>query len=407
MPQPASHTHNPCAYDPFMQEVIDGDPYPIYARLRCESPRLYIEKYDTWFFSTFEDVWALSKGRELSVAHGITPSQLLLNSPANEFMVSQMDPPIHTHYRTLLNTIFKPAAAKTLEDTIRGRAKALLAGLVARSGGDVMKDFASPLAAEVGCILSGLPREDVPLQMQWNGHFFHRKPGHRGDTEVGGQAFSEIVEYVTARMHEVRRGRLAAGGTLGLLLEAQRTDPSVTDDHIVYMVFNMQIAAGDTVPKGMAATLHRLWESPDQLGALRSDPAQSLDAFLEGVRIDMPTQMQGRVAAAPVSLGARAGTEPITIQPGQRAMYMFASANRDEQEFEAPDSYRIGRGSKRTLDFGHGLHRCLGVHVAQVEGRIAIEEALSALPNYQIDLANSSHHKTEFLKGWSKLTMTL
>jgi len=392
---------NPTGYDPFMPELIDGDPYPIYERLRAESPRLFLKEYNAWFFSAFDDVWNLSKVREMSVGRGITPSQLLLNSPPNEFMVSQMDPPVHTYWRTLLNNIFKPTAAKALEDTIRRRARELLATLTARGGGDVMRDFASPLAAEVGCILSGLPRRDVPLQMQWNNHFFHRKPNHRGDTEVGGKAFAEIVDYVTTQMREVRSGRQSGEGTLGLLLETQKTDAAVTDDHIVYMVFNMQIAAGDTVPKGIAATLHRLWSNPEQLAALRAKPELSMNAFLEGVRIDMPTQMQGRVALERVTLG------DTVIEKGQRAMYMFASANRDEKEFDQPNRYRIDRGNKRTLDFGNGIHRCLGVHVAQVEGEIAIGEALAALPKYEIDLAASSHHKTEFLKGWARLALNL
>jgi cytochrome P450 len=58
------------------------------------------------------------------------------------------------------------------------------------------------------------------------------------------------------------------------------------------------------------------------------------------------------------------------IEPGQKTMFMFASANRDPAEFDAPDAYRIDRGNRRTLGFGNGLHRCLGIHIAQVEGKV-------------------------------------
>ena len=80
-------------YDPFMSTVIEGDPSAIYAELRTNTPRLFLERYNAWFFSTFEDVWSLEKERRLSVSGGITPSQLLLGGQANPFMVSQMELP--------------------------------------------------------------------------------------------------------------------------------------------------------------------------------------------------------------------------------------------------------------------------------------------------------------------------
>ena len=64
-------------YDPFMPEVVEGDPYPIYRRLRERTPRLFIEQYNAWFFSTFEDVWNLTRSRELSVELPSVPILML------------------------------------------------------------------------------------------------------------------------------------------------------------------------------------------------------------------------------------------------------------------------------------------------------------------------------------------
>lgn len=387
----------PPPYDPFMPEVVEGDPYPIYRRLRDETPRLFLPAYDAWFFSRFEDVWNLSKEKQLSVESGITTSQLLLGGVGNPLMVSQMDPPQHTVYRNLLNELFKPAAATALDATIGARAAALLAPIRARGGGDMMEDFGSPLAAEVGCLLSGLPRADVALQIAWNRAFFDREPGRRGDTDTGARTYVEILDYVRERMQAVRRGAEPAAGTLGLLLAAQRDDPAISDEHIACTVFNMQIAAGDTVPKAVAAALWHLWRDPAQQARLLQEPALALPAFLEGARIDMPTQMQGRVATAAFDVGE------CRIEPGQRCMFLFASANRDEREFEAPDSYRIDREPRRTLAFGNGIHRCLGVHVAQVEGGAALREIARTLPPWRVDEAGSRRYRTEFLKGWAVL----
>jgi len=388
-------------YDPFMAEVIEGNPYPLYERLRADSPRLYLKKYDAWFFSTFEDVWNLSKLRELSVADGITPTQLLLAGSPNAFMVSQMDPPEHTLYRSALNALFKPAAANQLENAMRSQAKALLRTLRERGGGDLVMDYAAPLAVLVGCFLSGLPAQDVPQLLRWTNQFFHRDPERPGDTAVGGRAGLEFMEYIAAFVGEVKAGRREAAGALQVLLDEQRKNADVTDDHIHYIVLNLQIGAGDTVPKSIAACLHRLWCNPEQLQRLRSQPALALDAFLEAVRLDMPTQMQGRVARQRFEL------DDIAVAPGQKVMFLFASANRDPREFTDPNAYLIERGNRRTLGFGNGIHRCLGVHVAQVEGRVAIEEAMLALPRFDIDMSAAHAHKTEYVKGWAHLPITI
>jgi len=386
-------------YDPFMLEVVEGDPYPTYRRLRERTPRLFIEQYNAWFFSTFEDVWNLTRSRELSVEQGITPSQLLLDSPANNFMPSQMDPPQHTVYRALLNDLVKPGAARALEGLIRMRVRELLGRLLAQGGGDVMGEFGSPLAAEIGCQLSGIPSAEVPRLVRWNNQFFHRQRDRRGDTAVGGEAYAEIMEYVWELVRAAQSGRHEATGGLAAMLAAQRERADITDEHVAHTVFNLQIAAGDTVPKTIAAALHRLWENPEQWRALRADPSLATAAFVEAARLDMPTQMQGRTASGRLTVG------DISVEPGQRTMFLFAAANRDEREFESPDSFRIARKSRRVLAFGNDIHRCLGVYVAQTEGRIALEEMVDALPRYEIDLGASSHHKTEYLKGWARLAL--
>ena len=387
-------------YDPFMPLVVEGNPYPLYDEMRRSAPRLFLPRYNAWFFSRFEDVWTLSKLRELSVAGGITPGQLLLGHEPNKFMVSQMDPPDHTFYRSTLNPLFKPSAAQALEDAMRKEARRLVTNIRDNGGGDLLMDYSGPLAIAVGCWLSGLPYEDVDQLLRWTNKFFHRHPGKPGDTEVGGQAGVEMMAYISGIIADVRAGKREGLGALAVLVEKQKTDPTITDDHIVFIVFNLQIAAGDTVPKSVSAALHRLWAHPAERGALIADPSMSMDAYLEAVRIDMPTQMQGRTATAQIEF------DGITIEPGQKTMFMFASANRDPDEFEAPDAYRITRNNKRTLGFGNGIHRCLGVHVAQLEGKIALEEALSVIPEYAVDTAKSHHHKTEFVKGWSHLIVT-
>ena len=388
-------------YDPFMALVIEGDPSPVYADLRAHTPRLFLERYNAWFFSTFEDVWNLEKERRLSVSGGITPSQLLLGAPANPLMVSQMEPPIHTPFRAALNELVKPSVAQKLESAMREEARALLAPIVADGGGDMLQDYAGPLASKFGCHLSGLPGEDALQLMRWINGFFHRDPDRPGDTGVGARSGMDMFAYITDFVAQVRAGKRPAEGAVATLLDMQRDDPAITDDLVLSMLFNLQIAASDTVPKAVTATLHRLWSNPSEQAKLKDKPYSTLAAFLEAVRFDMPTQMQGRTALERIEFG------DIVIEPGQKTMFMFASANRDAAEFDRPDVYLIDRGNRRTLGFGNGLHKCLGLHIAQVEGRVALEEAFAVMPNYAVDMAASRKHKTEYVKGWSNLVVTI
>src|SRR6201996_8966851 len=220
------------AYDPFMAMVVEGDPNPLYAELRSKTPRLFIERYNAWFFSTFEDVWNLEKERRLSVEGGITPSQLLLGSPANPLMVSQMEPPIHTPYRAALNELVKPSVAQKLEAAMRAEARALLAPILAQGGGDLLLDYAGPLASRFGCVLSGLPRADSLQLMRWINGFFHRDPDRPGDTAVGGESGMEMIAYITDFVREVRAGKREAEGAVAVLLDAQKNDPAVTDERV-------------------------------------------------------------------------------------------------------------------------------------------------------------------------------
>ena len=388
-------------YDPFMSLVVEDDPYPLYDTLRQTAPRLFLEKYNAWFFTAFEDVWSLSKQSGLSVAGGITPSQLLLGAEANRFMVSQMDPPDHKLFRGALNPLFTASAARAMEAAARAEARGFLDAIRREGGGDILLDYAGPLAVAVGCWLSGLPREDMALLMQWTNHFFHRIMDKPGDTHVGAQAGGEMIAYITDIMGQVRAGRRAPHGAMGVLLDMQQDDPAITDDHIRFIVLNLQIGAGDTVPKSISATFHRLWENPVERTKLQADPSLALPAFTEAIRIDMPTQMQGRTATEAVH------HDRMTIQPGQKAMFLFAAANRDPAEFNEPDRYIIDRHNRRTLGFGNGIHRCLGAHIAEMEGRIAIEEVMAAIPAYTVDLGASRKHKTEYVKGWSNVIVTL
>jgi len=384
------------SYDPYDDAVLE-DPVPVYARLRREAPVLFLERYDAWFLARFEEVWTALRSPKLSVARGITPSNLLLGQPPLDRMPSQMDPPRHTEVRALVARHFRPAAARELEPAMREIATRLLDDLVPLGRFDAARDFGARLASRVACLLTGLPSEDADALGDWVGGFFHRRPGKRGETEVAVRVGRELHGYVADQVRRLRRDPERAGGVARTLLASASESVAMDDDDVVAALVNFQIAATDTFPKVLASALHRLWQHPDQRRGVSARPELCADAFDEAARLDTPTQFQGRTVLAEFALG------PHRLLPGQKVCFLFASANRDELEFEAPDRFHVLRRPRRTLAFGNGIHLCLGRHVARAEARVALEELLRRVPDYAVLEAEAKRARTEYVQGWLRL----
>jgi cytochrome P450 len=87
-------------------------------------------------------------------------------------------------------------------------------------------------------------------------------------------------------------------------------------------------------------------------------------------------------------------------------LFLYPSGNRDEREFERPDELDIHRHPPRILSFGQGTHRCLGSHVAEMEGRILLEETLREIPEYEVHLDRAIRERTEFVQGFTGLPIS-
>ena len=115
------------------------------------------------------------------------------------------------------------------------------------------------------------------------------------------------------------------------------------------------------------------------------------------MRLASPNQGLFRICTEDAEV---AGTR---IPAGSMLWVMFGSANRDEREFDDPDTFDISRRAKRILSFGHGQHQCLGAHVARLEGRILIEEVLRRIPDYEVDAGGIERLRSEFFRGFGAL----
>ena len=184
---------------------------------------------------------------------------------------------------------------------------------------------------------------------------------------------------------------------LGRYLSATPGGETMPDDKVASMMKELVIAGTETLPKMLAATLQRLWEHPDARREVIDDPALMLEAFSETVRYDMPTQFMARMTIRDHEIRGQA------LRAGQPVLLLYTSASRDESEFPDADTWDLHRRAPRTVGFGHGTHACLGRHVARLEARIALEEVLAVMPDYEVDLGASRRLYTEYVQGYASL----
>ena len=387
----------PLKYSPFDPAIFD-DPYPVYARLRAESPVHYVEEFDCWALSTFEDVWNACKSPDLYTAEKGTTAGHVLQKVVEVFpALDMMDPPRHTEHRALVSQRFLPGFVKRFEPTLRKIVRDRLE--IARGQGriDVVKELGSHLSTGAVCRILDFPEADGDMLRGWVEAVFYREPGQIGITQAGIDGFANLDAYCL----DLVRARRASGeerdDILGRYLGAQVAEGPMSDDKVASLMKELVVAGTETLPKMLAATLLRLGERPDARREVIDDPTLLLDAFMETVRFDMPTQFMARVAKVDTEIRG------VKVRAGRPILLLYTSASRDEAEFPNADTWDLHRRAPRTVGFGHGTHACLGRHVARLEARVALEEILSALPDYTVDLASAERLYTEYVQGFASL----
>jgi len=385
-------------YNPFMDDVLYGDPYPVYARMRREDPVYYVEEYDAWFLSRFADIWRAGPDFEhFTATEGTTPPHLLTKDTPLNLSFASMDPPQHSRYRAQVAGLFKPGAVAKLEGKMRDVVKGLVDAFIDRGECDLVQDLAAQVSVRGALSVVGLPLELADKGSSWVNGIFARRDGHRGATEKSMEGAKDMFFTILDHVKQARKNPEKATGLLRVVMDTDVDGDKMDDFRLASLCCVVLIGGTDTLPKALAATFYRLWQNPDQRRELACDLSLVPDAFLEGLRLDTPTQHLGRTVIKDVEFGGK------LLKPGQKCMFMWASANRDETEFDAPDQYRMKRRPQRMLAFGHGVHACLGKHVALMEARVALEEVMRRLPEYEIDEAKAVRNRTEFVRGWLSL----
>ena len=387
-------------YSPFLPEVM-RDPFPFYRRLRNEAPAYPLEEYDAWALSRFEDVWRATEDAETFVtAGGTTAAQALSNVEPPVPSINQMDGEVHTRLRKAIRGVFSRASAHALEPLVRSEIRKRLELARERGEIDAVRDLADPVAAIVACRLLSLPDEAGPLLVGWVHRYTQNSPGDEGRSPDALAAAMEMNAYLAERVALRRRG-LGEPGVADIFIAHELGGRKLADLEIASHMQTLVIGGTDTTPKVISAALLRLHRAPGQRADLAAHPEAIPGAFVEALRIDMPTQFMARTLARETTIHGQ------RLRPGQGVLFLYASANRDEREYADPDRFDARRKARRHLGFGHAAHVCIGAHVAALEGRVVLEEILAAAPDYRIDESRIGWRSADQLRGMTSLPLGL
>ena len=403
----------PRSHDPglslfqLLDPAVHADPYPFYARLREEAPVHWDAFMHCWVVTRYDDVLTVlntcSADRTPDAA-AITALGLPDVAPVAEMMARQMlflDAPTHTRLRQLCSTAFTPRRVKHLEATVRAIADTLIDAVIERGAMDVIYDFAEPFPAIVTAGLLGVPRQDHRLLKQWSSQFAEMLGNFQHNPERVGQVLASVEEmtaYFQERLRE--HDHQPTDGLIGALRRADVNGVRLTDEEIVANVVVTMVGGQETTTNLIGNGLLTLLRQPEQLAALRQNPAAMPNAVEELLRFESPSQHTARIAPADMELGG------YPIPKGAAVMAIMAAANRDPLQFARPDHLDLSRTPNRHVAFGWGPHFCFGAALARMEGRIALAALLCRLPDIALGCERQEWRANSGLRGLKALPVT-
>jgi cytochrome P450 len=376
---------------PFLFNPLDPsvrrDPYALYARGRREHPAfvhagLPIPLVSVFRYSDVQAVLRDTDGFSNDFARGrlIPPDVAEIAKSAPPSMLG-MDPPDHTRLRSLVNKAFTPRIVRQLEPRLRQVAHELLDAALEQREVDLVQALTYPLPVIAIAEIIGVPAEDREQFKQWSDKavstlglaFFEPPTVERMQKQLSVR--DEMSRYFVP-LAEARR-REPKDDLLTGLVQAEHEGSKLDHEEMLAMLVLLLVAGNETTTTLIGNAVLTLLEHPGELKRLRDDPTLMASAVDEVLRFESPIQFDPRRATRDTEIaGAKIAENTLVLN-------WIGSANRDEQAFERPDAFDVGRKKNPHLAFGYGTHHCLGHNLARLEASIALEVLLARTKGFE------------------------
>lgn len=361
-------------FDPLQPETFDSANGE-YAELRARCPVAHSEAWGGF--------WALMKHDDVSAAAAdwqtfITSKQNVVPKVAftGRRPPLHLDPPEHTPYRRAIAPLLSERKVAKLEPVVRRICRDLLANMVARGGGDVVADFSAHMPIAVFAHWMNLSPDAIEELTRVGQRYNIAVQSNDMDSTKE----SSLVLYDMARaiVADRKAKPLPIDEDVTSALLATRVDGEPLPEEMIVGTIRQVLVVGIIAPSVMIGSIAvHLGRDRALQAELRANPALVPAAIEEFLRLYTPYRGFARTAVRDVTIRGR------TIPAGEPIALVYASANRDEEVFEAPEAFRIDRPNmKESVAFGRGPHMCVGAALARLELQVALDELLAAAPGF-------------------------
>ena len=395
----------------------------VYAELRERFP-VYRSDSDIWVVSRFDDVKAVQSNPQQFSSR---PNPYEGSAPPDEEMkpevierlmalvagmpidmeemasaktIAAADPPQHTRMRRIVSRGFTPPRIKEMATAITEIVDRCLRGIDDLPGFDLVERLAIPLPVEMICHILGIDRREYGRAKRWSDAFaagadiYSSSPAERSEMML-----RTIKEFSTYFVPLIEARRVEPRNDLVSAMVAAIDNESLTTVETLMVAITIMVAGNETTTNLIGNTVVELLQNPAQLKLLLDDPSLLPAVVDEGNRLSSPIQFAFREATEETEI---AGTP---IPKGAIIALHMAAANRDPRRFDDPDRFLITRPAGKNLAFGHGIHFCLGAHLAGQEVRAAIGGLLPYLDRLALTDAPLQRNPTALLNGWQRIEL--
>jgi cytochrome P450 len=349
------------------------DPYPHYARMRALGPVVWLPRLRVYALPRYVECKAvLRDDKTFASGHGVA-----LNPVSNRLSdgtTLNSDGAEHDRRRKLVAHRMLPRALRAISANVDAQAGAVVDAAVARGTVDGVADLATALPMAVVPDLVGWPRSARAHLIDWGGATF----------DILGPANRHAAKAIpnTLRMlrfaKRVVRERAMLDGSLGHDVLLAADEGQLTHAEAAALMIDYLAPSIDTTMSAISNALHLFATHPEQWQLLKADPSMLNGALNEIIRYESPLRAFSRKVLVDSEF------DGAVVPAGARVLVMYASANRDEREWDRPDVFDIRRDAARHLGFGNGTHACAGQGLARLEATAMLTALLERVDRIEL-----------------------
>ncbi len=397
---------------------VNGVPHNTFARMRLEDPLAWCEggQYKGyWSMTRYDDILQHNRNSSLlSSARGIRMEDQSHEEYLARRTFQETDPPEHTVTRKIVNEAFSKKVIDQSEDIIRKLCEDILENAFSHEEFDAAVHISRQLPMRMLGSILGLPPQDLDwLVTKGDELIANTDPEYskfvldKTDTDefrympFRSPAGAELFGYAKQLMQE-KSTQSNSEGVLSMVLQPNEQGEVISDTEFRNFFCLLVAAGNDTTRYTLSASMHALATKPELVQMLQNaDKRLWASATEEFIRWASPTMHFRRTATEDFELHGK------KVKEGDKVVYWFVSANRDENRFDSPFEVNLERQPNRHMAFGQGgPHVCLGMWLARLELRVLLQELVSRIKSVEL-VDDIEYVRSNFVGGIKRLPVKM